>query len=230
MKKAFSLIELIIATVILSIWLIGVFVTMKNSYKFLQEIKEKTMAINFARGGMEWVFSIRDTNWQRWWWKKDKCWLKVNPLVDEWSEWCENDEWFGSWAYVLALATWAKDQEYFYLSKQSQFFNPKWPLTSSDWKYLLCEDKNSWVVKACTWYTSRPSDYFDATLFFRQVRGGYLLDKNANDDITSNCSKWDDSWCGDWRFLEKNFCVDVFYFDGVKKKITMCSVMTNFLK
>jgi len=230
MKKAFSLIELIIATVILSIWLIGVFVTMKNSYKFLQEIKEKTMAINFARGGMEWVFSIRDTNWQRWWWKKDQCWLKVNPLVDDWDDGCENDEWFGSWAYVLALATWAKDQEYFYLSNQSQFFNPKWPLTSDDWKYLLCEDKNSWVIKACTWYTSRPSDYFDATLFFRQVRGGYLLDKNANNDITLNCNKWDDSWCGDWRFLEKNFCVDVFYFDGVKKKITMCSVMTNFMK
>ena len=230
MKKAFTLIELVIVIIILSIGLIWVFTTMRNSYKFLQEIKEKTMAINFARGGIEWVFSIRDTNWQRWWGKKDKCWLKVNPLVDEWSEGCEDDEWFGSGSYVLALATWNSDQEYFYLSKQNQAFDPSWPLKTDDWKYLLCEDKNNWIIKACTWYTSRPPDYFDATLFFRQVRWWYLLDKNNNSDITSNCNKWNDPGCWDGRFLEKNFCVDVFYFDGFKKKITLCSVMTNFLK
>jgi len=229
LNKWFTLIELIIATIILSIGLIGVFVTMKNSYKFLQEIKEKTMAINFARGGMEWVFSIRDTNWQRWSGKKDKCWLKVNPLFDD--DWkCENDAWFSSWSYVLALATWNSDQEYFFLSKQDEAFNPDGPLIESDWKYLLCEDTNNWIIKACTWYTSRPTNYFDPTLFFRQVRGWYLLDKNANTNITSNCSEGDDAWCWDGRFLEKNFCVDVFYFDGVKKKITMCSVMTNFMK
>jgi type II secretory pathway pseudopilin PulG len=227
MKKAFTLIELAIVVVILWIGLIGVFSTLKNSYRFLQEIKEKTMAINFARGGVEWVFSIRNTNWQRWAGKKDQCWLKVNPLVDEENAGCENDEWFDSWSYILNITG---TQQYFILQKQNTPFNPTWPLAWDDWKYLLCLDPNTNLIQACTDYTNRPANYFDPTLFFRQVRWWYLMDKNTNTLI--DCDNWEDDWgkCWDWRFEEKNFCVDVFYFDGTKKKVTFCTVMTNFME
>ena len=223
-SQAFTLIELIIVVVILWIGLIGVFLTLKNSYKFLQGIKEKTMAINFAREGVEWVFSVRNTNWQRWSGKKDQCWLKINPLVDEGSEGCEDDTWFGSGKTYILDITW--DQQYFYLKEQSPAFTPTWPITNDDWKYLLCLDPTTNLIKACPNYSWRPSDYFDPTLFFRQVRWWYLLDKNANTFL--NCSAGSDTNCWDGRFEEKNFCVDVFYFDWVKKKVTFCTVMTNF--
>jgi len=224
-SKAFTLIELSIVIVILGVWLIWVFLTIKNSYKFLQNIKEKTMAINFAREGIEWVFSIRNTNWQKWAGKKDKCWLKINPLVDENTDGCENDTWFGSGKVYILDVTWV--QQYFYLKEQSSAFSPSWPITTNDWKYLLCLDSTTNLIKACPNYTSRPANYFDPTLFFRQVRWWYLLDKYTNTFL--NCSDWQGS-CGDKTFKEKNFCVDVFYFDWVKKKITFCTVMTNFVK
>ena len=222
MKKAFTLLELMIVVVILWIWLVWVFLTLNNAYSFIQWIKQKTMAINFARWWVEWVFSIRNTNWQRWWWKKDKCWLKINPLVDDNNDWCENDPWFQDGSYILQI-TWT--QQYFILEKINTPFNPTWPLTWDDWQYLLCVDNNTNLINACP-SNSQPTSYFDPTYFFRQVRWWYLLDKNVNTFI--NCTKWTDTNCWDGRFLEKNFCVDVFYFDWTKKKVTFCTVMTNF--
>ena len=224
MKKAFTIIELMIVVVIMWVWLIWVFTMTNNSYKFLSDIKSKLVAINIARWGVEWVFDMRNTNWQRWWWKKDECWLKINPLVDNDNDWCENDDWFSNGSYVLSF-TWT-EQEYFVLKKQNNPLKLDWPIESNDWKYLLCKENG--VISSCTSsYTSRPANYFSPELYFQQVRWGYLLDKNTPSNNLS-CSKWDDINCWDWRFLEKNFCVDVVYFNWAKKNVTFCSVMTNF--
>ncbi len=225
-KKAFTLVELAIVVVILWVGLIWVFLTLKNSYRFLQNIKEKTLAINFAREGVEWVFTIRNTNWQKWSGKKDKCWLKINPLVDEWSKWCENDAWFGSGKTYILWITWT--QQYFYLKEQNPAISNWITIASTDWHYLLCKDPTTNLINACD-LSSQPSKYFDTTYYFRQVRWWYLLDKNNNSLLDcSNGSDSSDPNCWDGRFLEKNFCVDVYYFDGVKRKISFCTVMTNF--
>jgi len=210
------------------VWLIWVFQTMGKSYNFLSSIKAKLLAINFARWWLEWVFTIRNTNWQRWWGKKDQCWLKINPLADDNgdSSKCEDDYWFASWSYILDI-TWT--QQYFILSWETNPLILKWNLTSNDWKYLLCKDPNDWLVKACHGVTSRPTDYFAWESYFRQVRWWYLLDKN-NWTFMNNCNKWTDTNCWDWRFLEKNFCVDVIYFNWSKKSVSLCSIMTNFEK
>jgi len=224
-SKWFTLIEVIIVVIIISIWLVWIFLTMKNSYKFLQNIKEKVVAVNLAREWVEWVFSIRNTNWQRWSGKKDQCWLKINPLVDNNNNWCENDDWFQTWSYVLDI-TWT--QQYFYLSWLSNPLNLTWKISDSDRWYLLCKNTQTWLINACKNVHSKPSNYFDATLYFRQIRWGYLLYKNNN--TIKNCSNWTDSDCWNGSFLEKNFCVDVFYFDGTKKKVTFCTVLTNFME
>jgi len=206
------------------VWLIWVFQTIWKASNFLSNIKSKLAAINFARWWIEWVFTIRNTNWQRWWWKKDLCWLKTNPLNDWWDSKCENDPWFASGSYVLDI-TWA--EQYFYLSWITTPLNLYWKITDNDWKYLLCKDPDDWLIKACKWnISSRPADYFSPELYFRQVRWGYLLDKKNNTFLT--CSEWDDTSCWDWRFEEKNFCVDVIYFNWVKRHVTFCPAMTNF--
>ena len=222
-KKWFTIIELLVVILMLWIWLIGVFQTVWKSYDFLSNIKAKLVAINFARWWMEWVFTIRNTNWQRWWGKKDQCWLKINPLVDSWDDGCQNDTWFESWSYVLDI-TWA--QQYFYLKKMDNPLDLKWKLVNNDWNYLLCKDPTDWLIKACHGVTSRPANYFSPELYFRQVRWWYLLDKNNWTFL--NCTKWTDTNCWDGIFEEKNFCVDVMYFNWSKKSVTFCSDMTNF--
>ncbi len=225
-KKWFTIIELLFVIIMLGVWLIWVFQTMGKSYNFLSSIKSKLLAINLARWWVEWVFTIRNTNWQRWGGKKDQCWLKINPLVDDWNDWCENDAWFESWKNYVLDITWT--QQYFYLSWENNPLKLKWSLVNNDWNYLLCKDPNDWLVKACHWETSRPADYFSPELYFRQVRGWYLLDKN--DWSFLSCTKWNDTKCWDGIFKEKNFCVDVIYFNWSKKSVSFCSVMTNFKK
>lgn len=224
-KKAFSIIEVMIVVLIIWTWLIWVFTMIGNSYSFLTDIKSKLTALNLARWWVEWVFNVRNTNWQRWWWKKDQCWLKINPLVDDNNDGCENDTWFGTWSYKLYL-TWT-NQKYFALQAQSPALNIDWAITSNDWNYLLCEENG--IISPCSWsITWRPAGYFAPELYFQQVRWWYLLDKNNNTEMT-NCSYWiSNTDCSDGRFLEKNFCVDVVYFAWAKKNITFCSVMTNF--
>jgi len=224
-KKWFTIVEMLIVIMMLWVWLIWVFQTIWRSYNFLSNIKAKLVAINFARWWMEWIFTIRNTNWQRWWGKKDQCWLKINPLVDNWNNGCQNDKWFGSWSYILDI-TWT--QQYFYLHKENIPLKLTWSLTNNDWNYLLCKNPNDWLIKACHGVTSRPANYFSPELYFRQVRWWYLLDKN-NWKFMS-CTKWTDTNCWNGIFEEKNFCVDVMYFNGSKKSVSFCSVMTNFEK
>jgi len=225
-KKAFTIVELMVVVLMLWVWLVWVFQTTSKSFNFLSNIKSKLVAINYARWWVEWVFTIRNTNWQRWAGKKNQCWLKINSLVDEGVAWCQNDDWFDTWSYILWI-TW--EQQYFYLEKDNTALNITWDLVSTDWEYLLCKDPNDWLIKSCKNYTSRPSNYFSPELYFRQVRWWYLLDKN-NNLIKTNCSDGENSWCGDGRTLEKNFCVDVVYFNWSKKNVTFCSIITNFKK
>jgi len=231
MKKAFTVIEMMIVVVIIGIGLLWVISTISYSYRFLYDTKNKITAINIARSGMEEVFNIRNTNWERWWWKKDLCWLKVDPLVDSWwDNKCENDDWFWVWPYVLnwALLSW---QKYIKLEKKSTALTTWWKLISTDYDYLLCKDSDG-MLFPCTQTNIKDkikeARKFDSILYFQQVRWGYLLDKQNNNIIT--CSNWSDTNCGDGRSLEKNFCVDVVYFDGSKKIISYCSVLTNFKK
>ena len=227
-KKAFTIIEMIIVVIILSVGILWVVATLTDSYSFLYNMRNKLIAINFARWWMEWVFNMRNTNWQRWAGKKDRCWLKINPLLDKNDDGCENDDWFGSGSYIINL-TW-NEQKYFYLQKTSWVpLLMNWNLTWSDWKYLLCKNNDGVVLPCHSIPSKRPNDYFDSALYFRQVRWWYLIWKKDGTDYT-DCKNWDDRWkeCWDGRFLEKNFCVDVMWFDGTKKSISFCSVLTNF--
>jgi len=230
-SSAFTLIEMMIVVVILWIWLLWVISTLSHSYKFLYNTKNKVSAINIARWWVEQVFNIRNTNWQRWWGKKDQCWLKVNPLVDTDNDGCQNDDWFSSWSYTI-VSTWT-NQKYFSLVKQNTGLYLDGEIESTDWNFLLCKNSDG-IVSACSpTVVGRPTNYFDTILYFEQVRWGYLLDKQASnpnpgDWENISCDSWEDPWCGDWRALEKNFCVDVVYFDWDKFKVSFCSVLTNF--
>lgn len=70
--KAFTLVEVIIVLTTFSL-IIVLIVTAVTSYKkYLDLSKLQTIALNFTREGVEAMFQIRDTNWLKHQWSKDK--------------------------------------------------------------------------------------------------------------------------------------------------------------
>ena len=76
-------------------------------------MKQRTLALNLAKEGIETVYNIRDTNWRRWSATKDKCRLKVTPL-DELNEGCEDDPW------ITAHTNWVIEE---HLTQKDRYFS-----------------------------------------------------------------------------------------------------------
>ena len=75
--------EILVIVVVISVGLLSVLVVLTNGMRYVQKTRQKVVAINIAREGMEAIYQIRDTNRTRWAGVKDGCRLKINPLVDE---------------------------------------------------------------------------------------------------------------------------------------------------
>lgn len=114
-KRGFTLIEILIACVLLGIGISGVVVVITNGLSFVQDTRQRVIAVNIAREGMEQMYQIRDTNWQRRAGKKEQCRLKKDPLVDENLPGCEDDARITSGWYAIMVAS-GVQQEYFFLS------------------------------------------------------------------------------------------------------------------
>lgn len=224
--KAFTIVELLIVIIIIAVGLISAYSIVDYAINFVDGTRTKVLAINYAREWVEWVFNIRDTNWKRWSWEKDKCWLKIDPLKDEGSPGCENDKWFGSGHYILISAdVWS--EKYYKLEKKTSWLNIFDGDASDDKDYLLC--LTGWFIEACPGSSFKNAN--TTSLFFREVKGGFLEDKNSWTDI-SNCSNWNDSQnginCWSASSKEKNFCVIVQYLWLTQWEVKFCSSMTNF--
>lgn len=194
------------------------------------------VAVNLAREGIESMFQIRDTNRQRRSSSRDRCWLKTNPLIDDffsiWDEWCENkDERLGSGNYIIIESiTW--DQKYLeakFVSFPSLDIGDK-NISTWDLEYSMCFS-GEWYP--CPWilYTWWEWQYF------RQISGKWLFLKNSSIQWGSylDCKTWSDIiWtndCGDDSAKEYRFCSRVQYFNGKAiSDVEICSLMTNFLE
>lgn len=234
-KKWLTMIEAIIAVTIISTWIMGVYSIVNYAIKFVDATKVKVTGINIAREGIEWVFNLRDTNWKRWWGNKDQCWLKADPLVDEWSDWCANDTWFKTWSYILVNKTiqnWFEPQQYYLLTGRSNNKLNALPWTSidawvdpSDLEYIMC--LNDKYMESCPWTSELNTN--TASDFFREIRWWDLIEKSNNQDISS-CSSWTDGTCWSNSFKEKQFCSIVQYIWLTYWEVKLCAVMTNFVE
>lgn len=212
----------------LSVWVVSSIVFVNNWLNFTKITRQKVIAINFAREGIESVYQIRDTNRQKWQWKKDQCWLKANPLVDEGIEWCENDLWMWSGNYVI-IESWSTSK-YFILSGVSDnwFDLSKW-MSWNNIDYRLCF--SSWHWSACPgldwaeWFSSE-------WIFLRQISWKWVFLKNTNttgwDYVV--CADWTTSQCGSDTAKEYRFCSRVWYMWWTQWEVEICSLMTNFLE
>ena len=228
-KKGFTLVEMIIVVVILTVAIVSAIVFLNNWINFTKVSRQKVIAINFARQWIESVYQIRDTNWQKWAGKKDQCWLKKDPLVDVDDDWCENDEWMWTGYYVIIEKTleWNK-----YLSLSwmwVEWFDINSGMSSNNVNYRLCYQTWKWL--SCPW-TDRSIWNSSEWIFLSEIQWKWLYTKNTSTiwwDLI-NCLNWDTPDCGNWQAMEYRFCSKVWYIWWVKWEIEICSLITNFME
>lgn len=229
-KSAFTLREVLVVVVVISIWLMSVIVVLTNGNKYIQRTRQKVIAINLAREGMEAVYQIRDTNRTRWAWVKDSCRLKVNPMVDDngSASTCTDDFWMTSGYYILQRSqTWG--QSYFSLIWSGYRPFLSW-ITLSGWisahdkRFTLCHQ--TWYRDACPWSTPSTSEW----RYFRQIQWLWLYRKDINIAWWSwlSCSSWNSLVCWSSVAKEFRFCSKVAYIGESTWEVQFCGVITNF--
>jgi len=62
-KTGFTLLETIIAVFVVTVGLIGIFISIQNLNKYISEVSDKLIASYLAQEGLEIIRNIRDTNW-----------------------------------------------------------------------------------------------------------------------------------------------------------------------
>ncbi len=77
-KKATSIAEAMVVTLIIVLWLTWVYNIFMQSIKLTDSIENKIQAIQIAREWIEWITNIRNTNWILFPSNIDKCWKTLN--------------------------------------------------------------------------------------------------------------------------------------------------------
>lgn len=99
------MVEIILILVIIATALITIIQGISKTTQYISEMRQRTIALNLAKEGIEAVYNIRDTNWRRRSANRDQCWLKVNPMIDEGGDGCENDTLFGGGLRYAIIST-----------------------------------------------------------------------------------------------------------------------------
>ncbi len=235
--RSFTLVEIVFVVVIISIGLVSILYAINSAFDNVQSTKQRVIAINLAREGIEWIYQIRDTNRLLGPAKKDECWLDKNPLIDEnygttcdWSDCgCKDDIWMWNGKYILQKLI-SGNQQSFYLSGWSDW---NWldlsdGIQSGDIKFTLCQ---SWGLReACPGNATFVS-------YFREIHWEWIFFKDSNTTGWDylNCENWNSTY---WASLscwwseakEYRFCSKVAYVGQWKWEVELCWIITNFSK
>jgi len=221
-KSGFTIREILVIVVVISVGLLSVIVVLTNGMKYVQKTRQKVVALNLAREWMEAIYQIRDTNRMRRAWVKDACRLKINPLVDEWAVWCANDLRFSSGSYALQrLTIW--EQKYFALTGPFTEWIDLNNGIEANSSFSLCQQSGYW--DSCIWTSPTTSE----GKYFREIQwlGLYLKDVVATWWQILSCTWWTDV-CASSRAKEFRFCSKVVYIGESTGEVKLCGVMTNF--
>lgn len=222
LKKGFTIWEILIVIVVISIGLLSVIAVLNNGLTYVQKTRQKVIALNLAREGMEAVYQMRDTNRTRWAWVKDQCWLKIDPMTDEWALRCIDDTRFSTWSYVLEYKAYS-GQYYFALTWPQVSFDLSDGLDTGDLYYGLCQ---TWGLRySCIAPNTTEGKYF------REIQWLWLYLKDVPVTwwtlipCTWSLSNPD---CWSPRAKEFRFCSKVYYIGDGTGEVKLCWVLTNF--
>lgn len=219
-RKAFTLIEIVVATAIISVWLTAILFVLTNSGQFVQDMKLKITALNIAREWVEAIMHIRDTNRHRRSGQKNWCRLKRDPFQDDDNN-CTNDDWITS-GYTMIYKMTNNQGRYFVASGSEQtIIDPSDGIQENERRYTLCQSNEWW--NACPYQTG-------SNTFLRQIHIQKLINKDTQVQwwTTITCNNGDD--CSTIQAMELQFCVYVFHTQKTEVASTLCSLITNFEK
>ena len=219
-KKGFTLAEVIIVCTLFSLMVIWIIVAISRAFIFLDNTRLSVRATNLAREWVEMMYNLRDTNWRKYSWERDKNWL------NSWSWTVSMD----IWVYSINEATNSSGDSHVYLSWLSvpsanieSFYSIDWFFTdaysgqreNSKLNFTGTYSYYSWWVLA-TWWIIKDLVEVDGLEFYRIVRIYWIDNKLWTSCTTTNCPK------------ELRFCVKVFYESQWQHASELCSIMTNF--
>lgn len=256
MKKPlfwFTLVELLIWLVFISIGLLSVISLMRSAITHTDRAKQDVLAINLAREGIEAVYVVRDTNRLRRSGKRDANWLCASPDIDSTANNC---------------GIWLSSQPHWFLWHR-RYVNgdvlPDFQTMASAPVLDLSDGLGSWESKRWIYYVSwsqgteqqfspnlrlwlnvtTPLSGFTNEGFYRSIVNKWLFQKDTN--VTwwraiASCITWTGTYtaisitwasipnqsCGDSRPKEFRFCSRVEYWKQLKGKVELCGIITNY--
>ena len=231
-KHSFTLMEVIIICSLFAVMVIWIIFAINRAFVFMDNTRLAVRASNLARGWVEMVYNLRDSNWRKYSSQRDQYRLNL------WT-WSNS---IGVWIYTINEAKNSSGDSYIYLSwlalsSLTWFYTIEWFFSDAfswarevakldfTWTYLYY----SWSVDASTSLlaTWDLADLLDVNWleFYRIMRVYGVYCKNNSDwDDTTHCSNSSDP-------KEMRFCVKVFYKNAQWKHATeLCSLMTNFME
>lgn len=234
-KNWFTLVEVVLVTSIFAIVVVWIILAINRSFVFIDNTRLSVRAANFAREWMEMMYNLRDTNWRKHSWTRDKYWLNVWLWENFFQKWIyvlkekksEDNNKFIFADKITELASETEVIDDFYSSDgfwKDGYAGPrsKAKLTFS-WEYSYYESKDG--GEALNTWSIQDVLVWNWLEFYRIVRIFEIYCKDS--DITSDTSScvWDDN-----SPKEMRFCVKVFYASQWKHATELCGIMTNFME
>lgn len=170
-KKAFSIIEVLVAILIFALWITAVYMLISSSIKANNYTENQIIAANLAREELELIRNIRDSNY-----KTYNVWNKKKP------NWINSDDYTNWNIYFLVDHYYKIENDYDTLADfpiKVEEISPFWEWVSEiNWKmqdYRLCLDSENRYTYDCSWTNKK-------TKFYRYLK----IEKVENKDWVIN--------------------------------------------
>lgn len=256
-KNWFTMVEIILILVIIATALITIIQGISKTTQYISEMRQRTIALNLAKEGIEAVYNIRDTNWRRRSANRDQCWLKANPMIDEWGDGCENDTLFGGGSRYAIIST--GETNYYALKRVSNGADDaramnesknlvkdhkklqqqiksmtQWVRQNGDsdphWNFRLHFVEGQWVdhSKFLELQKNGKTESLSQGIYRRWIAGWWIHSKETGNFI--KCITEQNPECKDASAKEFRFCSTVIYSSPYQGIVNLCAIMTNFVE
>ena len=142
-KKAMSIIEVMIAIFIFTLWIASVFMIISSTSNINSYNKNFIIASNLAREQIELIRNIRDTNYKKFqkWNMLRPWWTNYNTVFKEWNFYKFENCFEWSCQFHIKSSTWSIVSDIEETIKNNNF--KKYRLCLENNKYVYCEDNSS---------------------------------------------------------------------------------------
>lgn len=222
--KAFTMLEILMITVIIWIGLLTVVTSITKAKITVNSTKQEVIATQLAKEGIEMVYQIRNTNLLKHKNYKDYCRLDKDP-----AESCNNlttPNRINTWNYILIWSA---------LKHINNNLNISNWINTWDLEFSIC--LTWWQRISCQWQKNQSKFW----KFFRTIESKWLYIKDVSHTwglqiFCPNSSAWwtvedEDYTCWPWddhHPMEFQFCSRVEYLWTKTDSVEICGILTNF--